>query len=62
MKKKNNKKKKIDYKWVLLVTILAFLISIIFSSISETIMPNTHLISSIIIIILFMLSDVIFAM
>ena len=62
MKKKNNKKKKFDYKWVLLVTILAFLISIIFSSISETIMPNTHLIVSIIIIVLFILLGVIFDM
>ena len=62
MKKKNSKKKNFDYKWLIIVTILAFLISIIFSSISESIMPNTKLGVSILIIIIFILLGVIFDM
>ena len=62
MKKKNNKKKIFDYRWVFLVTILAFFISVIFSSISELIMPNTHFIISIILIIVFISLGVLFDM
>ncbi len=62
MKKKNSKKKIFDYRWVFTVTFLAFFISVIFSSISEVIMPNAYLWVSIILILVFIYLGVIFDM
>ncbi|MBR4262756.1 MAG: hypothetical protein IKQ35_05270 [Bacilli bacterium] len=62
MRKKKNKKKIFDYRWVFIVTVLAFLISVLLSSISESIIPNAHLSISIILIIVFILLGVIFDM
>ena len=53
-KKKNN--------WVLLVTILAFFISLIFSFVSEMIMPKVNIIIGIFILILFIIIGIIFDM
>ena len=39
-KKKNVEKKLVDIKWILTITITAFLISIIFSGLSEIIISN----------------------
>ena len=62
MKKKNNKKKHFNYKWVFIVTVLAFFISALFSSISESIMPNTEIWVSIILILVFIFLGVLFDM
>ena len=43
-------KSKIDKKWVITITILAFLISLMFSIISEAIIPNVSIIISIILL------------
>lgn len=49
-------------KWTIKIILLAFIISMIFQSLSETIMPKVNLISSIIILILFILIGIIFDM
>ena len=55
-------KKKKKNSWPLIVTILAFGISIIFSFISESIMPKVGIIIGIIILIVFILIGIIFDM
>ncbi len=49
-------------KWTIKIILLAFIISMIFQSLSETIMPKVNLISSIIILILFILIGIMFDM
>lgn len=65
--KKANKKpivnrKYVDYKWVMTITILAFIISFGFSFISEYTIPNANMIVAIILIILFIGIGIIFDM
>ena len=55
-------KKKNKNNWPLIVTILAFFISLLFSFISESIMPKVGIIIGIIILILFILIGIIFDM
>ena len=55
-------KKKKKNNWHLIVTILAFFISLLFSFISESIMPKVGIIIGIIILILFILIGIIFDM
>lgn len=55
-------KKKKKNNWPLIVTILAFFISLLFSFISESIMPKVGIIIGIIILILFILIGIIFDM
>ena len=51
MKKKINKKKSnTDYNWVIKITVAAFTISLVFSFISEKILPNANLIMGIILV------------
>ena len=52
-KKPIKNKKSVDHKWILIVTILAFLISVVFSFTSELIMPNASAIIAVITILLF---------
>lgn len=52
-KKPLNDRKKIDKKWVFLISIISFLISLLFSFIGETVIPNAHISISIILIFLF---------
>lgn len=61
-KKPLNDKKKIDKKWVLLISIISFLISLLFSFIGETIIPNAHISISIILIFLFVGLGILFDM
>lgn len=64
-KKVKNKRKKgnlIDFKWVGTITILAFFISLCFSAISQSIIPNVQIIISIILVLLVILIGVIFDM
>ena len=48
--------------WTIKIIIMAFMISFVFSSLSETIMPKVNLIPSIIILIIFILIGIIFDM
>lgn len=55
-------KKKIDIKWIVLITVAAFLISLFFSIISETLIPNVNLIISIIVLLVVIFLGIIFDM
>ena len=55
-------RKYVDYKWVSVITILAFIISFIFSFISEVTIPNANMIVAILIIIVFIGLGIIFDM
>ncbi len=61
-KKPVKNKKLVDYKWIMIVTILAFCISLIFSFFSETIIPNVNSIIAIIVILLFIGIGILFDM
>lgn len=58
--KKN--KKKTNIKWILIITLSAFIISVIFSLLSELLMPNVNIIISIVIMLLFITLGIIFDM
>lgn len=62
MRKDKRKKKNSDYIWIIKITVLAFLISFIFSCISETTLPNVPLIIGIILVFVFIILGVIFDM
>lgn len=49
-------------KWTIKIIIMAFVISLIFQSLSESIMPKVNLITGIIILILFILIGILFDM
>ncbi|MBE6147466.1 MAG: hypothetical protein E7168_03940 [Firmicutes bacterium] len=61
-KKPITNRKYIDYKWLVTVTVLAFIISFIFSFISELIMPNANSIIATLIILAFIGIGIIFDM
>ena len=61
-KKPIQNKRFVDIKWILIVTMIAFFISLGFSFLSETIMPNANVIVAIIIILLFILIGILFDM
>ena len=61
-KKPIQDKKKVDKKWMLLISILSFLISLFFSFIGETIIPNAHITISIMLVFLFIILGIIFDM
>lgn len=52
-KKPIKNKKTVDHKWIIIVTLSAFLISVVFSFTSELIMPNATSIIAVITILLF---------
>lgn len=61
--RKENKKQKIEksnYKWVFNITIVTFLITLLFSFISEVTIPNVNVIIGIIIVILFIFLGILF--
>lgn len=62
MKKQNKRKKIVDYKWIIKITIASFIISIIFTLISETAIPNVGIFMGIILTIIFILLGIIFDM
>lgn len=53
-------KRKIDVQWVSIITIISFFISLIFSFIGETIIPNAHIGISIFLIFSFIFLGIIF--
>ena len=55
-------KKLIDYSWILKITLMAFIISMVFSSISETTIPKANVFISIIILIIFIIIGIVFDM
>lgn len=61
-KKPIQNKRLIDVKWIIIVTMIAFFISLGFSFLSETIMPNANVIVAIIIILLFIFIGILFDM
>ena len=60
--KKIKKKSNVDYGWIIKIIILAFFISVIFTSISETVIPNVNIIIGIILTLLFIGIGIIFDM
>jgi CBS domain containing-hemolysin-like protein len=61
--KKQNKKRQIEksnYKWVIQTTLMAFIISLIFSFISEITIPNVNIYIGIVLLITFILIGIIF--
>lgn len=61
-KKTKKEKKLIDYKWIVKISIIAFTLSIVFSLLSETVMPKVNLWIGIIILILFIGIGILFDM
>ena len=57
-----NKIEMMDLKWIFQITLLAFLISIIFSLLSESFIPKASIIISILVLIIFILIGIIFDM
>lgn len=60
--KKNKNKKSEHFKWIITVTIVSFILSIVFSSLSETIIPNINIVFGIILIFVFIFIGIIFDM
>ncbi len=60
--KKKTKRKNDRTKWILIVMLTSFILSIIFSSLSESIIPNINIVFGIILIIVFILIGMIFDM
>ena len=60
--KKIKKKSNVDYGWIIKIIVLAFFISVIFTSISETVIPNVNIIIGIILTLLFIGIGIIFDM
>ncbi len=61
-KKPIKDKKKTDKKWVLTISIISFLISLLFSFIGETVIPNSHIFVSTILVFAFIALGIIFDM
>ncbi|MCI9233869.1 MAG: hypothetical protein HFH08_04635 [Bacilli bacterium] len=61
-KKLKKEKKLVDYRWILKISIIAFTLSIVFSLLSETVMPKVNLWIGIIILILFIGIGILFDM
>lgn len=60
VKKDKEKKTLTDTKWVLFITILAFVISVCMSLISELVIPNTFIAVSIFLVLIFVFIGIIF--
>lgn len=62
VKKPIKNKQFVDYKWIITVTVLAFFISLFFSFISETTIPNANALVATLVILLFIVIGIIFDM
>ena len=56
------KKEIVDHKWIIKIVISSFIISVIFTLISETVIPNVGIYMGIILTLIFILIGVIFDM
>lgn len=61
-KKPIKNKKLVDTKWIVTISIVTFFISLSFSFLGEVIIPNVHLVISIILVFTFILLGIIFDM
>jgi CBS domain containing-hemolysin-like protein len=61
-KKEVSKKNKINWNWIIKIVIITFVISILFSFVSETAIPNLNVFLGVILTLLFVLIGVIFDM
>ena len=61
-RRKKEKKSLIEFKWVGIITALAFMISLIFSAISQAIIPNVQVVVSIIVVLAIVFVGIIFDM
>lgn len=59
---KTKKKELINYSWILKIIIITFFISVFFTFISETIIPNVNIVLGIILTLVFVLIGVLFDM
>ena len=63
LKNGDKKRKKVKTsKWILIITVLAFIISFVFSLVAELLLPDVSLIIGIIIVFLFIIIGVLFDM
>lgn len=62
MKKLNKKKSVVDINWIIKIIISSFIISVIFTLISETAIPNVGIIMGIVLTLIFILIGVVFDM
>lgn len=60
--KKHRPKKKSDYRWIFEITIIAFIISFLFSSLSEKVLPSVNLAIGVLILLFFIFIGVLFDM
>ena len=60
--KKSISKKFVDYNWILKIIIISFLISILFSFIAETAIPNVSIIFGVLLTLIFIFIGIIFDM
>lgn len=60
IKKQPKEKKLIDFKWIAKISIIAFIISLSFSLIGETMIPNVHIVVSFILLIFFIFLGILF--
>lgn len=58
----NKKKINIDYIWIVKIIVMAFVISVVFTTISETVIPNVNIIIGIILTLIFIGIGVLFDM
>ena len=61
-KKPIKEKKKVDVKWILIISIISFMISLFFSFVGETVIPMAHISISIILVFLFIGIGILFDM
>ena len=59
-KRPYKEKKLVDKKWITIISLITFLITLFFSFIGETIIPNAHLIISFFLLIFFIFLGIIF--
>lgn len=62
MKKNNKTKKVVDYNWILKIVVLSFIISVVFSLISEIAIPSVGIVMGIFLTLLFIFIGVLFDM
>ena len=62
MKKNIKKKNKVDYKWIITILLLSFIISVTFSFASGAALPNVSLFWGVVITLIFILIGVLFDM
>ena len=55
-----NKKETVNYNWIFKITVIAFIMSFVFSTFSEIIIPNVNLIAGVLILVIFILIGIIF--